>query len=155
MLFRNGSKRVLSHDGIPGNERADQKVRQGAESSQPEFPLTIGRAKSITSAYIDKWAVSSLVVTASDSRSEGLGSMPDATKYPPNTHGVVSPSIVKKSNLSQALATFIPSLWEGQDNNTDKYTANTQNTKSFGNSWENIVPVGPIWRQLRLLLAFA
>ncbi|GFW94757.1 uncharacterized protein TNCV_4247971 [Trichonephila clavipes] len=29
----------------------------------------------------------SLVVRASDSRPEGLGSMPDATKYPPSTHG--------------------------------------------------------------------
>ncbi|GFW99126.1 hypothetical protein TNCV_3008961 [Trichonephila clavipes] len=34
------------------------------------------------------WAVSSLVVRASDSRPEDLGSMPDATKYPPSTHGV-------------------------------------------------------------------
>ncbi|GFW03771.1 hypothetical protein TNCV_2538821 [Trichonephila clavipes] len=33
-------------------------------------------------------AMSSLVVRASDSRPEGLGSMPDATKYPPSTHGV-------------------------------------------------------------------
>ncbi|GFW14186.1 hypothetical protein TNCV_3547751 [Trichonephila clavipes] len=33
-------------------------------------------------------AVGSLVVRASDSRSEGLGSVPDATKYPPSTHGV-------------------------------------------------------------------
>ncbi|GFY07140.1 hypothetical protein TNCV_276871 [Trichonephila clavipes] len=32
-------------------------------------------------------AVDSLVVRASDSRPEGLGSMPDATKYPPSTHG--------------------------------------------------------------------
>ncbi|GFV55145.1 hypothetical protein TNCV_2623661 [Trichonephila clavipes] len=33
------------------------------------------------------WAVGSLVVRASDSRPEGLGSMPDATKHPPSTHG--------------------------------------------------------------------
>ncbi|GFV19678.1 hypothetical protein TNCV_479041 [Trichonephila clavipes] len=33
-------------------------------------------------------AVGSLVVRASDSRSEGLGLMPDATKHPPSTHGV-------------------------------------------------------------------
>ncbi|GFX68604.1 hypothetical protein TNCV_1800171 [Trichonephila clavipes] len=33
-------------------------------------------------------AVDSLVVRASDSRPEGLGSMPNATKYPPSTHGV-------------------------------------------------------------------
>ncbi|GFU67691.1 hypothetical protein TNCV_4327451 [Trichonephila clavipes] len=33
-------------------------------------------------------AVGSLVVTASDSRPEGLVSVPDATKHPPSTHGV-------------------------------------------------------------------
>ncbi|GFV37899.1 uncharacterized protein TNCV_2663121 [Trichonephila clavipes] len=33
-------------------------------------------------------AVDCRVVRASDSRPEGLGSMPDATKYPPSTHGV-------------------------------------------------------------------
>ncbi|GFX54270.1 hypothetical protein TNCV_3823691 [Trichonephila clavipes] len=33
-------------------------------------------------------AVGSLVVRASDSRPEGLGSMPDATKHPPSTHGL-------------------------------------------------------------------
>ncbi|GFW48379.1 uncharacterized protein TNCV_1109421 [Trichonephila clavipes] len=33
-------------------------------------------------------AVGSLVVGALDSRPEGMGSMPDATKYPPSTHGV-------------------------------------------------------------------
>ncbi|GFV03544.1 uncharacterized protein TNCV_5060851 [Trichonephila clavipes] len=32
-------------------------------------------------------AVSSLVVRASDSRPEGLGSMLDVTKYPPSAHG--------------------------------------------------------------------
>ncbi|GFW32758.1 hypothetical protein TNCV_3680061 [Trichonephila clavipes] len=32
-------------------------------------------------------AVGSLVVRASDCRPEGLGSMPDVTKYPPSTHG--------------------------------------------------------------------
>ncbi|GFT31748.1 hypothetical protein TNCV_231451 [Trichonephila clavipes] len=38
--------------------------------------------------YYNFRAVGSLVVRASDSRPEGLGSMPDATKYPPSTHGV-------------------------------------------------------------------
>ncbi|GFV07226.1 hypothetical protein TNCV_1312241 [Trichonephila clavipes] len=33
------------------------------------------------------WAVGSPVIRASDSRPEGLGLMPDATKYPPSTHG--------------------------------------------------------------------
>ncbi|GFW17341.1 hypothetical protein TNCV_3905511 [Trichonephila clavipes] len=32
-------------------------------------------------------AVGGLVVRALDSRPEGLGSMPDATKYPPSTRG--------------------------------------------------------------------
>ncbi|GFX60575.1 hypothetical protein TNCV_3061481 [Trichonephila clavipes] len=32
-------------------------------------------------------AVGSIVVRASDSGSEVLGSMPDATKYPPSAHG--------------------------------------------------------------------
>ncbi|GFW47882.1 hypothetical protein TNCV_2400691 [Trichonephila clavipes] len=31
--------------------------------------------------------VSSLKVRASDSRPEGMGSMPNATKYPPSSHG--------------------------------------------------------------------
>ncbi|GFU04888.1 uncharacterized protein TNCV_1290111 [Trichonephila clavipes] len=34
-----------------------------------------------------QWAVGSLVVRASDSRPEGLGSMLDVTKYPPSAHG--------------------------------------------------------------------
>ncbi|GFW06494.1 glycine N-methyltransferase [Trichonephila clavipes] len=34
------------------------------------------------------WAVGSLVVRASDSRPEGLGSMLDVTKYPPSAQGV-------------------------------------------------------------------
>ncbi|GFX81109.1 hypothetical protein TNCV_1911021 [Trichonephila clavipes] len=38
-----------------------------------------------TQPYI---VVGSLVVRASDSRSEGLGSMPGATKYPLSTNGV-------------------------------------------------------------------
>ncbi|GFU77928.1 retrovirus-related Pol polyprotein from transposon TNT 1-94 [Trichonephila clavipes] len=37
--------------------------------------------------------VGSLVVIASDSRPNGLGSMPDDTKYPPSTHGVRASSI--------------------------------------------------------------
>ncbi|GFU25313.1 putative DD41D transposase [Trichonephila clavipes] len=40
-----------------------------------------------TFASINRRAVGSLVVRASDSRPEGLGSMPDTTKHPPSTHG--------------------------------------------------------------------
>ncbi|GFV42570.1 reverse transcriptase [Trichonephila clavipes] len=45
---------VPSHVGIPGNERADQKANQRAESSQSEVLLIIRRAKSLISTYIDK-----------------------------------------------------------------------------------------------------
>ncbi|GFS98440.1 uncharacterized protein TNCV_3478361 [Trichonephila clavipes] len=41
-----------SRFGIPGNERADQKAKQGAESTEPEVPLTLRRAKSIISTHI-------------------------------------------------------------------------------------------------------
>ncbi|GFV66836.1 reverse transcriptase [Trichonephila clavipes] len=46
---------VPSHVGIPGNERADQKAKQGAELTQPEVPLILRRAKSIISTYFDKY----------------------------------------------------------------------------------------------------
>ncbi|GFW54207.1 reverse transcriptase [Trichonephila clavipes] len=32
---------VPSHVGIPGNERSDQKDKQGADTTQPEVPLTL------------------------------------------------------------------------------------------------------------------
>ncbi|GFU92526.1 hypothetical protein TNCV_4794551 [Trichonephila clavipes] len=44
-------------------------------------------AAEIFRVSIKKWAVCSLVVRASNSKPAGLGSMPDATKYPPSTHG--------------------------------------------------------------------
>ncbi|GFU74256.1 hypothetical protein TNCV_4168471 [Trichonephila clavipes] len=61
-------------------------------------------------------AVGSLVVKASDSRPEALGSMPDAPKYPPSTHGVEIGGVAichkEVQPISQAMATFIPSLRE-------------------------------------------
>ncbi|GFX55206.1 reverse transcriptase [Trichonephila clavipes] len=45
---------VPSHVGILGNEKANQKVKQGAESSQPEVPLTLRRTNINISTYIDK-----------------------------------------------------------------------------------------------------
>ncbi|GFW61960.1 uncharacterized protein TNCV_4669851 [Trichonephila clavipes] len=109
-------------------------------------------------SYGSGLGLGSLVVRESDSRPEGLGSMTNATKYPPSTcslnqwvrslvggcsrnhkcrglknislssssmpklwwwRWVVSPSIVKKSNLSQVLTTLIPSLREGHGNNNN------------------------------------
>ncbi|GFY15419.1 reverse transcriptase [Trichonephila clavipes] len=46
---------VPSHVGIPSNERANKKAKQGVESTQPEAPLTLRRAKSIISTLIDKY----------------------------------------------------------------------------------------------------
>ncbi|GFV35502.1 uncharacterized protein TNCV_3205331 [Trichonephila clavipes] len=58
-LFESMPRRVAawvqSHVGIPGNERANQKAKQGTESTQPEVPLTLRRAKSIISTHIDKY----------------------------------------------------------------------------------------------------
>ncbi|GFV36675.1 reverse transcriptase [Trichonephila clavipes] len=48
---------IPSHDGIPGNERADQTAKLGAESSEQEVPLTLRRAKSIISTSIDKYTI--------------------------------------------------------------------------------------------------
>ncbi|GFV18845.1 reverse transcriptase [Trichonephila clavipes] len=42
------------HVEVPGYERANQKAKQEAESTQPEVPLTLRRIKSIISTYIDK-----------------------------------------------------------------------------------------------------
>ncbi|GFV94938.1 uncharacterized protein TNCV_1029361 [Trichonephila clavipes] len=47
---------VSSYVLLPGNERADQKAKQGAKLPQLEVPLTLRSAKSITSTYIDKYA---------------------------------------------------------------------------------------------------
>ncbi|GFS60923.1 hypothetical protein TNCV_2002601 [Trichonephila clavipes] len=52
-------------------------------------PVTSDRSSKIL-IYVNNVstrAVGSLVIRASDSRPEGLRSMPDATKYPPSTHG--------------------------------------------------------------------
>ncbi|GFS81131.1 uncharacterized protein TNCV_1223861 [Trichonephila clavipes] len=48
----------------------------------------------------------SLVVRASDSRPEGLGSMPDATKYPPSTHGL---KVSEELGIAQIV---ISRLWQ-------------------------------------------
>ncbi|GFW25114.1 major facilitator superfamily domain-containing protein 3 [Trichonephila clavipes] len=45
---------VPSYVGVPGNERVDQKAKQGAESSQSKVPLTLRRTNNIISTSIDK-----------------------------------------------------------------------------------------------------
>ncbi|GFY14509.1 hypothetical protein TNCV_1315631 [Trichonephila clavipes] len=49
-------------------------------------PITIHRRYFFSEKAAVGMAVGSVVVRASDSRPEGLGSMPNATKYPPSTH---------------------------------------------------------------------
>ncbi|GFV09802.1 hypothetical protein TNCV_2598571 [Trichonephila clavipes] len=74
----------------------------------------------------------SLVVRASDSRPEGLGSMPDATKFPPSTHGVrarsipklwrwrslLSPSIVPSGNFADLIRTVTCMVLKANDRRT-------------------------------------
>ncbi|GFY26832.1 histone-lysine N-methyltransferase SETMAR-like [Trichonephila clavipes] len=67
-------------------------------------------------------AVGSLVVRASDSRPEGLGSMPDATKHSPSLHGVeievVSPSIVPSRNFVELNRTVTCMVLKANDRRT-------------------------------------
>ncbi|GFU93350.1 hypothetical protein TNCV_1860801 [Trichonephila clavipes] len=60
-------------------ETTDAMLRKGRETR-----------RTTPGASDDQWllAEGSLVVRASNSRPEGLGSMPYATKYPLSTHGV-------------------------------------------------------------------
>ncbi|GFW35939.1 hypothetical protein TNCV_1927681 [Trichonephila clavipes] len=57
-------------------------------SNAAVFPLNNYMWPSGTRCINVPWAVGSLVVRALGSRPEGLGSMPDATKYSPSIHGV-------------------------------------------------------------------
>ncbi|GFW61474.1 hypothetical protein TNCV_347221 [Trichonephila clavipes] len=69
------------------------------------------------------------MVRASDSRPEGLGSMPDATTYPPSTHGfhaeivevgdrVVSPAIVPSGNFAELNRTVTCMVLKANDRRT-------------------------------------
>ncbi|GFW05880.1 DDE_3 domain-containing protein [Trichonephila clavipes] len=64
------------------------RTSQSTESKiiKPLWPIL---ERSVRNQYPPmKGAVSSLVVRTSDSRPEGLGSMPEATKYPTNSHEI-------------------------------------------------------------------
>ncbi|GFX36023.1 hypothetical protein TNCV_4215451 [Trichonephila clavipes] len=54
----------------------------------PGCSTQVPNGKTDTDHTLPKWTVGSLVVRELDSKPEGLGSMPDATKYPPSTRGV-------------------------------------------------------------------
>ncbi|GFW05870.1 hypothetical protein TNCV_603421 [Trichonephila clavipes] len=72
--------------------------------------------------------VGRLEVRASDSRPEGLGMMPDASKYLPSTHGfhaeiveveiVVSPSIVHSGNFAELNRTVTYMVLKANDRRT-------------------------------------
>ncbi|GFW23926.1 hypothetical protein TNCV_946101 [Trichonephila clavipes] len=60
-------------------------------------------------------AMGSLVVRASDNRPEGLGSMPDATKYPLSTRGYVliksvGPKVLWAESRVQGTGEYFPPL---------------------------------------------
>ncbi|GFV16109.1 hypothetical protein TNCV_3378731 [Trichonephila clavipes] len=63
-------------------------VINSARTTHKKSGLPTWRATNRVGDCCDNTAVGNLVVRASDSRPEGLGSMPNATKYPPSTHGV-------------------------------------------------------------------
>ncbi|GFU81908.1 uncharacterized protein TNCV_2537171 [Trichonephila clavipes] len=71
------------------------------------------------SSHNNTGAVGSLVVRASDSKPEGLGSMPDANKYPPSTLGVryeyalvksVGPKVLWAESRAQGTGEYFPPI---------------------------------------------
>ncbi|GIY55869.1 reverse transcriptase [Caerostris darwini] len=48
-------KWVPSHGGVPGNERVDVMAKRGAESNQPEFPITFKTICNHITATIDNF----------------------------------------------------------------------------------------------------
>ncbi|GFS70811.1 hypothetical protein TNCV_1232101 [Trichonephila clavipes] len=117
----------------------------GEAESFPTARIGQGKVMIITNALILKGvgqvtivtgvsrAVGSIVVRASDSRPEGLGSMPDATKYPPSTHGfpcrncgggdreMVLPSIVPSENFAKLNPTVTCMVLKANDRRTSSH----------------------------------
>jgi hypothetical protein len=63
---------VPSHVGICGNEHADRKAKQGAESAQPPTPMTLSRAKSLINSTINYITGKTLKLQSIGKRWEGL-----------------------------------------------------------------------------------
>ncbi|GFV33791.1 uncharacterized protein TNCV_2411721 [Trichonephila clavipes] len=85
----NGSGKMAAHVGVNGHLR----------SLLDEVETDLAREEPDEMMHTNHRAMGTLVVRASDFRPEGLGSMPDATKYPPSTHGVRACSISGSESL--------------------------------------------------------
>ncbi|GFU70569.1 hypothetical protein TNCV_2971291, partial [Trichonephila clavipes] len=68
-------------------------------------------------------AVGSLVVRPSDSRPKGLGSMPDATKYPPSTHRVCARQI--KEGVTKGEQTTVKTDMQSDENSGEEGDSTT------------------------------
>ncbi|GFY33285.1 hypothetical protein TNCV_1241351 [Trichonephila clavipes] len=89
---RMSSRKVVEGDERWGAlERSPGVLSQNWGGNEPKrtvmSPARCLSLRLTTDVQSSPGAVGSLVVRASDSRPEGLGSMPDATKYPPSTRG--------------------------------------------------------------------
>ncbi|GFX59095.1 uncharacterized protein TNCV_3815291 [Trichonephila clavipes] len=95
---RNCTSKSLVVIGIPPTGCRTKKRLQLTEVCNIKIPIRspieekkhfvyLNHALILLPTPITEWAVGSLVVRASDSRPEGLGSMLDVTKYPPSAHG--------------------------------------------------------------------
>ncbi|GFW53869.1 reverse transcriptase [Trichonephila clavipes] len=79
---------VQSHVGVPSNERADPKAKQGAESTQPEVPLTLRRATSIISTYIDQYTAMTQKTKSFEKQWETLATVDPIPRHMERTEAV-------------------------------------------------------------------
>ena len=83
---------VPSHVGIPGNERADRKARQGAEGALDEVPMTLSRAKHMINTCVNRFSLAA-------QKSESLGKQWE-------TLAAVGPIPISHLERSEAAARF-------------------------------------------------